>query len=163
MRTLGLIGGMSWESTVSYYREINEAVKQQLGGLHSATLVLFSVDCHEIEQLQHAGEWEKAGEVLAQAASALERAGAEGLVICTNTMHKVAAQVQSAVSIPLLHIADPTAAAIGKGVRGNFCFTALVLASFWFAHHSRRWCLAIVTFVRPLRPRVSIRRNVVRR
>ncbi|RCS31244.1 aspartate/glutamate racemase family protein [Rhodanobacter denitrificans] len=112
MRTLGLIGGMSWESTVSYYRLINEAVKQQLGGLHSAKLVLFSVDFHEIEQLQHAGEWEKAGAVLAQAASALERAGAEGLVICTNTMHKVAAQVQSAVSIPLLHIADPTAAAI---------------------------------------------------
>ncbi|KZC37620.1 MULTISPECIES: aspartate/glutamate racemase family protein [unclassified Rhodanobacter] len=112
MRTLGLIGGMSWESTVSYYREINEGVKQQLGGLHSARLLLFSVDFHEIEQLQHAGEWEKAGEVLAQAASALERAGAEGLVICTNTMHKVAAQVQSAVSIPLLHIADPTAAAI---------------------------------------------------
>ncbi|WP_275113412.1 aspartate/glutamate racemase family protein [Rhodanobacter thiooxydans] len=103
---------MSWESTVSYYREINEGVKQQLGGLHSARLLLFSVDFHEIEQLQHAGEWEKAGEVLAQAASALERAGAEGLVICTNTMHKVAAQVQSAVSIPLLHIADPTAAAI---------------------------------------------------
>lgn len=112
MRTLGLIGGMSWESTVSYYREINEGVKQQLGGLHSARLLLFSVDFHEIEQLQRAGEWEKAGEVLAQAASALERAGAEGLVICTNTMHKVAAQVQSAVSIPLLHIADPTAAAI---------------------------------------------------
>jgi len=112
VRTLGLIGGMSWESTVSYYREINEGVKQQLGGLHSARLLLFSVDFHEIEQLQHAGEWEKAGEVLAQAASALERAGAEGLVICTNTMHKVAAQVQSAVSIPLLHIADPTAAAI---------------------------------------------------
>lgn len=112
MRTLGLIGGMSWESTVSYYREINEGVKQHLGGLHSARLLLFSVDFHEIEQLQHAGEWEKAGEVLAQAASALERAGAEGLMICTNTMHKVAAQVQSAVSIPLLHIADPTAAAI---------------------------------------------------
>lgn len=112
MRTLGLIGGMSWESTVSYYREINEAVKRQLGGLHSARLVLFSVDFHEIEQLQRSGEWEKAGEVLAQAASALERAGAEGLLICANTMHKVAAQVQSAVSIPLLHIADPAAAAI---------------------------------------------------
>lgn len=112
MRTLGLIGGMSWESTVSYYREINEGVKQHLGGLHSARLLLFSVDFHEIEQLQRAGEWQKAGGVLAQAASALERAGAEGLVICTNTMHKVAAQVQSAVSIPLLHIADPTAAAI---------------------------------------------------
>ncbi|WP_286042670.1 aspartate/glutamate racemase family protein [Rhodanobacter thiooxydans] len=103
---------MSWESTVSYYREINEAVKRQLGGLHSARLVLFSVDFHEIEQLQRTGEWEKAGEVLAQAASALERTGVEGLLICANTMHKVATQVQSAVSIPLLHIADPTAAAI---------------------------------------------------
>ncbi|RDI97149.1 aspartate/glutamate racemase family protein [Dyella solisilvae] len=112
MKTLGLIGGMSWESTVPYYRLINEAVKQHLGGLHSAKLILFSVDFHEIEQMQRAGEWEEAGALLAQAALALERAGAEGLVICTNTMHKVADQVQSAVSIPLLHIADSTATAI---------------------------------------------------
>jgi aspartate racemase len=112
VRTIGLIGGMSWESTIPYYRLINEAIKHQLGGLHSAKLILFSVDFHEIEQLQHAGEWEKAGSLLAEAAVALEQAGAEGLVICTNTMHKVAGQVESAVSIPLLHIADATAAAI---------------------------------------------------
>lgn len=112
MKTLGLIGGMSWESTIPYYRQINETVKSRLGGLHSAKVIVFSVDFHEIEQLQHAGEWDKAGELLAQAAAALERAGAQALVICTNTMHKVAAQVQAAVGIPLLHIADPTAAAI---------------------------------------------------
>jgi len=112
MKTIGLIGGMSWESTVPYYRQINETVKNRLGGLHSAKVILFSVDFHEIEQLQHAGEWERAGEVLARAAASLERAGAEALVICTNTMHKVAVQVQGATNIPLLHIADPTAAAI---------------------------------------------------
>ncbi len=112
MKTIGLIGGMSWESTVPYYRQINETVKNRLGGLHSAKVILFSIDFHEIEQLQHAGEWDKAGEVLARAAASLERAGAEGLVICTNTMHKVAGQIQAAATIPLLHIADPTAVAI---------------------------------------------------
>lgn len=112
MKTIGLIGGMSWESTIPYYRHINEAVKDRLGGLHSAKVILFSVDFHEIEQLQHAGDWHKAGALLADAAAALERAGAECIVICTNTMHKVADQVQAAVSIPLLHIADPTASAI---------------------------------------------------
>lgn len=112
MKTIGLIGGMSWESTVPYYRQINEAVKARLGGLHSAKVILFSVDFHEIEQLQHAGRWDEAGAQLAQAAAALERAGAECIVLCTNTMHKVAGQLREAVSIPLLHIADPTAAAI---------------------------------------------------
>nr|WP_315183704.1 aspartate/glutamate racemase family protein [uncultured Albidiferax sp.] len=112
MKTIGLIGGMSWESTIPYYRQINETVKQQLGGLHSAKVILFSVDFFEIERLQHAGDWDAAGAVLADAARALERAGADGLVLCTNTMHKVAAAIESAVSIPLLHIADPTAAAI---------------------------------------------------
>ncbi|MFT3822066.1 MAG: aspartate/glutamate racemase family protein [Rubrivivax sp.] len=112
MKTIGLIGGMSWESTIPYYRQINETIRNRLGGLHSAKVILFSVDFHDIEQLQHAGEWDEAGEVLAHAAAALERAGAQGLVICTNTMHKVAGQVQAAAAIPLLHIADPTAAAI---------------------------------------------------
>ncbi|WP_367846662.1 aspartate/glutamate racemase family protein [Rhodoferax sp. WC2427] len=112
MKTIGLIGGMSWESTIPYYRQINETVKQQLGGLHSAKIILFSVDFFEIERLQHAGDWDAAGAVLADAARALARAGAEGLVLCTNTMHKVAAAIESAVSIPLLHIADPTATAI---------------------------------------------------
>ena len=112
MKTIGLIGGMSWESTVPYYRQINEAVKQRLGGLHSARLVLYSVDFHDIERLQHAGDWVAAGEVLARAARSVEAAGADFLVLCTNTMHKVAPAIEAAVAIPLLHIADPTAAQI---------------------------------------------------
>ncbi len=109
MKTIGLVGGMSWESTALYYRRINEGVKARLGGLHSARIVLYSVDFQEIEALQHAGEWHRAGEVLAAAGRAVEAAGAEFLLICTNTMHRVAAQVESAVSIPLLHLADATA------------------------------------------------------
>ncbi len=112
MKTIGLIGGMSWESTVPYYREINQAVKRTLGGLHSAKLILYSVDFAEIERLQHAGDWAAAGALLANVAQSLERAGAEGLVLCTNTMHKVAPAIEAAVQIPLLHIADPTAQAI---------------------------------------------------
>ncbi|MCF8173624.1 MAG: aspartate/glutamate racemase family protein [Burkholderiaceae bacterium] len=114
MKTIGLIGGMSWESTVTYYRLINEAVKQCLGGLHSARLVLYSVDFHEIERLQHEGRWAAAGAQLAAAARALEVAGAELLVLCTNTMHKVAPAIEAAVAIPLLHVADPTGAAIRR-------------------------------------------------
>lgn len=112
MKTLGLIGGMSWESTVPYYREINQTVKAQLGGLHSAKIVLYSVDFAEVEHLQSTGQWDAAGQLLANAARALERAGADGLVLCTNTMHKVAHVISAAVSIPLLHIADPTALAV---------------------------------------------------
>lgn len=112
MKTLGLIGGMSWESTIPYYRQINETVKQRLGGLHSARVVLYSVDFEEVEQLQHAGLWEQAGVLMADAARRLEMAGADGLVLCTNTMHKVVPQIEAAVNIPLLHIADPTAGAI---------------------------------------------------
>jgi len=109
MKMIGLIGGMSWESTALYYRIINEQVKQQLGGLHSARSLMYSVDFHEIEQLQAAGEWQKAGEILSQAAISLEKGGADFIVLCTNTMHKVAQQITDAVSIPLLHIADATA------------------------------------------------------
>ncbi|MGN6521242.1 MAG: aspartate/glutamate racemase family protein [Dokdonella sp.] len=112
MKTMGLIGGMSWESTAVYYRLVNEGVKQRLGGLHSARLVLHSVDFDAIERLQHAGDWGAAGAALAQAAQSLERAGADFVVLCTNTMHKVAAAIEAAVAIPLLHIADPTATAI---------------------------------------------------
>ena len=112
MKTIGLLGGMSWESTVPYYRQINEAVKARRGGLHSAKIVLYSVDFAEIERLQHRGDWAAAGALLADAARALERAGADFIVLCTNTMHKVAPAVEAAVKIPLLHIADPTAAAI---------------------------------------------------
>ncbi|WP_233843661.1 aspartate/glutamate racemase family protein [Dyella sp. 2HG41-7] len=112
MKTIGLIGGMSWESTVPYYRLINEAVKARLGGLHSAKIVLYSVDFHEIEQLQRSGEWETAGEALAKAARRLEMAGADFLMICANTMHKVAPAIELEVHIPLLHVVDATAAQI---------------------------------------------------
>jgi aspartate racemase len=105
---------MSWESTIPYYRLINEAIKERLGGLHSAKIVLYSVDFNEIERLQHAGDWDAAGAVLAQAAISLEKAGADFLVLCTNTMHKVAPLIEAAVSIKLLHIADPTAAEIKR-------------------------------------------------
>jgi aspartate racemase len=109
MKTLGLIGGMSWESTVPYYRLINEGVKARLGGLHSAKLVLYSVDFAEVEALQRAGQWQTAGQMLAQAAQSLHAAGAQGVVLCTNTMHKVADAIESAVDLPLIHIADATA------------------------------------------------------
>ncbi|HET7330948.1 aspartate/glutamate racemase family protein [Dyella sp.] len=112
MKTLGLIGGMSWESTVPYYRFINEAIKARLGGLHSARLVLYSVDFEEIARLQHAGDWDAAGSMLADAAQRLERAGAEALVICTNTMHKVAPAIEAKVRIPVLHVVDAVAAEI---------------------------------------------------
>lgn len=112
MQTIGLIGGMSWESTVPYYRHINEAIRARLGGLHSARVIVYSVDFHDIEQLQHAGRWDEAGALLADAANALARAGADFLVLGTNTMHKVAPAIEAAVTIPLLHIADPTARAI---------------------------------------------------
>lgn len=112
MKTIGLLGGMSWESTVPYYRIINETVRERLGGLHSAKIVLYSVDFAEIEELQHADRWEEAGALLAEAAQAVERAGADFLVICTNTMHIVADAVRATIRIPLLHIADPTAAAV---------------------------------------------------
>ncbi len=112
MKTIGLIGGMSWESTVPYYRLINEGIKQRLGGLHSARIILYSVDFHDIEVLQHAGRWDEAGALLAGAAQSLQAAGADFIVLCTNTMHKVAPAIEAAMAIPLLHIADPTAAAV---------------------------------------------------
>lgn len=117
-KTIGLIGGMSWESTVPYYRIINETIGRKLGGLHSARIVLYSLDFAEIEQLQHAGDWDAAGVRLAGAARALEAAGADFLVLCTNTMHRVAHTIEAAVAIPLLHIADATAKAVkASGVR----------------------------------------------
>jgi aspartate racemase len=114
MKTIGLIGGMSWESTETYYRLINETVREKLGGLHSARIILYSVDFHDIERLQHAGDWAQAGALLAEAAQALQRAGADFLVLCTNTMHKVAAAIEAATDIPLLHIADATAETIKR-------------------------------------------------
>jgi len=109
MKTIGLIGGMSWESTANYYKQINEGIKREMGGLHSAKICMYSVDFDEIEKLQHQGEWDRTAEILADAARSVEAGGADFFLICTNTMHKVAEQVQAAVSIPLLHIADATA------------------------------------------------------
>ena len=114
MRTIGLIGGMSWESTVPYYRHINEVIKQRLGGLHSARLILYSVDFHDVERCMHKGDWQAAGAQLALAARALELAGAHSIVLCTNTLHKVADAIEAAVRIPLLHIADATAREIAS-------------------------------------------------
>ncbi|MGF1735121.1 aspartate/glutamate racemase family protein [Photobacterium satsumensis] len=109
MKTIGLLGGMSWESTASYYKAINEGIKQELGGLHSAKVALYSVNFDEIEKLQHAGDWPATADILSKAAKSVEAAGADFLLICTNTMHKVAKDIELAVSIPLLHIADATA------------------------------------------------------
>ncbi|KOP80392.1 aspartate racemase [Lysinibacillus sp. FJAT-14745] len=114
MDTIGMIGGMSWESSGEYYRLMNEEVKRQLGGLHSAKCILYSVDFQEIEHYQARGDWEKAGQVLGEAARSLEGAGANFIVICTNTMHKVIDFIQEKISIPILHIADATANQIEK-------------------------------------------------
>jgi len=112
LKTIGLIGGMSWESTIIYYRIINEVVKCRLGGLHSAKVLLYSVDFYEIEQCQANGEWDKSANILSAAAQNLEKAGADFIVICTNTMHKVVPQIQSKIAIPVLHIAVATAEVI---------------------------------------------------
>ncbi|MEO6958683.1 MAG: aspartate/glutamate racemase family protein [Burkholderiaceae bacterium] len=109
MKVIGLIGGMSWESTVLYYQEINEAIKERLGGLHSAKILLYSVDFHEIERLQRSGDWDAAGEILAGVARSLQAAGADFLLVCANTMYRVAPAIELAVQIPLVHIVDPTA------------------------------------------------------
>ena len=118
LKTIGLIGGMSWESTVTYYKIINETVKEKLGGLHSAKCILYSVDFQEIEECQANGNWEKSGEILGEAANNLEKAGADFIVICTNTMHKVVDQIKEKISIPILHIAEMTAEKIlEKGLK----------------------------------------------
>ena len=109
MRTIGLIGGMSWESSIEYYRIINEAVKEKLGGLHSAKSIMVSVDFAEVEILQREGKWSEAARMMVEAAKSLEKGGADFIVICTNTMHKAADEIQANVKIPLVHIADATA------------------------------------------------------
>lgn len=114
MKTIGLLGGMSWESTIPYYRIINEEVKNRLGGLHSAKIILYSVEFAEIEKCQSSGNWDESGEILGQAAKGIEAAGADFILICTNTMHKVAAQISSKIQIPLIHIADATADELEK-------------------------------------------------
>jgi aspartate racemase len=112
MKTIGLLGGMSWESSIEYYRLINEATRAELGGLHSARSLMYSVDFAEIETLQHAGQWDEAADFMVDAARRVEKGGADFLLICTNTMHRMADAVQAQIDIPLLHIADATAVAI---------------------------------------------------
>ncbi len=114
MKTIGLIGGMSWESTVTYYQIINEEIKKRLGGLHSAKIILYSVDFAEIEKCQSAGDWDKSAQILTDAAKKMQLAGADFIVICTNTMHKIVPQMQKEISIPILHIADATAQELKK-------------------------------------------------
>jgi len=118
MKTIGLLGGMSWESSVGYYRAINKGIKDSLGGLHSAKIAMYSVDFDPIEKLQHDGDWEGTAIILSEAAKNVQRAGADFLLICTNTMHKVAPQIEKAIDIPLLHIADATAEVlVQKGIK----------------------------------------------
>ena len=115
MKTIGLLGGMSWESTSSYYEFVNEGVKKKLGGLHSAKVVLYSVDFDEIEKLQHSGDWEGTALILSDAAAKIQAGGADFLLICTNTMHKVADKIQASIDIPIVHIADATAMSLAAG------------------------------------------------
>ncbi len=118
MKTIGLLGGMSWESTIGYYRAINEGIKARLGGFHSAKIVLYSVDFEPIETLQRRGNWQQMGDLLADAARKIEAAGADFLLICTNTMHKVAPHIEQEITMPILHIADATAEALDRhGIR----------------------------------------------
>ena len=112
MKTIGVTGGMSWESTVPYYRDLNELVKERLGGLHSAKVIVYSVDFHEVALLQRTGAWAEAGVMMADAAMSLEAAGAELIILATNTMHEVAPAIEAVIGVPFIHIADPTAAAI---------------------------------------------------
>jgi len=117
MKTIGLIGGMSWESTVTYYQLLNEGVKNALGGLHSAKVLLYSVDFFEVEALMSRGEWDKAADLLGGVAARLEQAGADMILICTNTLHKVAPQVQGRIQVPLVHIAEAAAEAlVARGI-----------------------------------------------
>jgi aspartate racemase len=160
MKTLGLIGGMSWESTVPYYRLINEAIKAKLGGLHSAKLVLYSVDFDEIAQLQHAGDWDAAGRVLVDAARRLEAAGAQALVICANTMHLVAPAIAAAVHVPLLHVVDAVAEAIrAADVRTvGLLGTRFTMEQPFYAEHLQRHGLQVLT--PPLHDRELVHRVV---
>ena len=125
MKTIGLIGGMSWESSASYYRMLNEQVKQRLGGLHSAECLMYSVDFEEIERFQSQGKWQEAGERLADVARSLEKGGAELIVLCTNTMHKVVSSIEEAITIPVVHIADATA----KEIHANHLHTVGLLGT----------------------------------
>jgi len=137
VKTIGLIGGMSWESTQFYYQQINRGVRERLGGLHSAKIVMVSVDFAPIEQLQHTGDWQATAEILSQAARSLEAGGADFFLICTNTMHKVAESVTESVSIPLLHIADGTAKVLqNEGIkRVGLLGTGFTMEQSFYKHH----------------------------
>ncbi|MBZ4210429.1 MAG: aspartate/glutamate racemase family protein [Rhodoferax sp.] len=147
MKTIGLLGGMSWESTIPYYRVINQRVKERLGGLHSAKVILYSVDFHDIERLQHAGDWDAAGLMLARAARALEQAGADFIVLCTNTMHKVAPAIERAIRIPLLHIADPTARQIRNDghTKVGLLGTLFTMEQSFYSERLQRQGLEVIT------------------
>lgn len=148
MLCIGVLGGMSWESTVSYYQALNRGVRERLGGLHSARILLHSVDFAEIERLQVQGDWEQAGQVLAKAARSLEAGGADFLLLATNTMHKVAPALEAAVSIPLLHIADATGALLVRdGVRrvGLLGTRFTMEQDFYKGRLSERFALEVVT------------------
>lgn len=114
MKKIGMIGGMSWESTATYYRIINETIKKELGDLHSAKCILYSVDFQEIEECQSKGDWDKSADILMAAAMSLEKAGADFIIICTNTMHKIASKIQEVITVPILHIAEMTAVELRK-------------------------------------------------
>jgi aspartate racemase len=147
MKTIGIIGGMSWESTLPYYRRINELVQRRLGGLHSARIVLMSVDFADIEALQTAGEWDEAGSRLADVARSVESAGADCVLLATNTMHKVASWIEDAVDIPLLHIVDATAAAIrreGLGTVGLLGTRFTMEEDFYRARLEERFSLSVI-------------------
>ena len=146
MKTLGLLGGMSWESTATYYRLINEGVRARLGGLHSAPILLASVDFAEIEALMRTDQWDRAGETLGRLAAMLERAGAESLVLCTNTLHKVAPAIQHSIAIPLLHILDPTAAAVKSAAvsRVGLLATGFTMESSFYADRLRQHGLEVL-------------------
>jgi aspartate racemase len=156
MRTLGLLGGMSWESTLPYYRILNERVRERLGGLHSAQLLMYSIDFAPMEGMQRRGEWEAAGELLAQAAARLAGAGAEAIVICTNTMHLVAPQVEAAAGVPLLHIADATAARINAAglVRVGLLGTRFTMEQPFYRERLARAGLEVLLPDAPERARV---------
>jgi aspartate racemase len=148
MRTIGLLGGMSWESSLHYYRLINEEVRRRLGALHSARLVLYSVDFQPIERMQAEGRWDDAGAALGDAAAQLERGGADFVVLCTNTMHKVAPAIEARVAIPLLHIADATGATIrGRGLqRVGLIGTRFTMEQpFYRARLAERFGLDVIT------------------
>ena len=159
MKTIGLLGGMSWESTESYYRLINEGVKARLGGFHSAKIAMVSVDFEEIERLQRSGDWEGTAVILSDAAQRIEAAGADFLLICTNTMHKVAPEIEQAISIPLLHIADATAREVQKA---GLATVGLLGTSFTMEHDFYRGRLEQRHGLRVLTPQPEDRQIVHR-